>query len=312
MDAGRNYNPLQFSILSLPPATGGSITSISGRTGELWAATDNGHVFRRADAGFAEVPGFTGNWVDVYVAPDNAVFLASSGTTIRWCLSNCTSQAAFSSYTVVVASTDLDAVCGTSSSNVYAVANRDSSIGILFHWDGSSWTMVSNNLGLTVPRACWARPDGAVFIVGTRDVVMWDQGAAMVETASLDFSAFGIDALSQLWSGVHGLGDTVVAVGYKRRALVRKGPGANWSIIANPVGASNTFNTVALAWPDELYAGGSVATKLLHVSDGGIFNPAAVDLPALTYLNRIHVLTPDELYFGGRDNNGPVIVRAKR
>ncbi|MBS1153652.1 MAG: hypothetical protein H6Q89_5350, partial [Myxococcaceae bacterium] len=313
-DAGRNYAPLQLSALSLPASLNyGSITGLSGHPGELWAVSDNGHVYRRTDGGFGEMLGWTSSWTDVYVAPTGAVFIASNVRTLRWCLNNCTSPAAFDTFDIPNSSSDLDALCGSSATDVYAIANRDSSIAILWHWDGVSWTQLSNNLGLISPRDCYLRPDGVLFITGIRDVVRWEQGAATVETAGLDLSALGADATSQTWTGIHGLGDSMVTVGAKKRALTRNAATSTWSLTANPINTSTNFNAVGFAWPDEAYAASnSGAPKLLHVSDGGPWVPTAVDLPAITSVNEILVLTPDEVYFGGSDNNGPVIVRGRR
>lgn len=313
-DAGRNFNLLQFSVLSLP-VTGnfGAIVGISGATGDLWAVSDNGHVYHRTDGGFAEMTGFAQSWTDIYVAPDGAVFISGQGRTMRWCKSNCTSAAAFDTFDLTTNASMLHAVCGTSSSDVYAIAGRDSATGILWHYDGTAWTQLSNNLGLNSPRDCYMRPDGVLFISGTRNIVKWEGGAATVETAGLDLSALGADSTTQVWQGLTGVGDVVFAVGDKRRGLVRDPLTSTWSINSNPVATFSTLNAAAFPWPDEGYAAGSVGTnRLLHVSDGGTWLPIAVDLPAITTVYDIHVVNPNELYFGGGDNNGPLIVRGKR
>ena len=297
----------------MPVVLGGSITGIASAAGELWAVTDNGHVFRRADAGFGEltVTAFA-SLSDVYVAPDGAVFLSSSGKTLRWCLSNCNSVAAFSSYDVPNIGATLDALCGRSSTDVYAIADRDQAIGILFHWDGVSWTQLSNNLGVVFPRDCFMRPDGVLFISGTKDIVRWEANAAITETAGLDLSSFGTDATSEVWYGLHSAGGKMVAVGQKRRAIIRDNATSTWSIMANPLNAFTTFNDVGMLYQDEIYAAGSTSSPHLYSSDGGAFNPTAIDLPAISTVNNITVVSPNELYFGGNDNNGPVIIRGKR
>ena len=55
-------------------------------------------------------------------------------------------------------------------------------------------------------------------------------------------------------------------------------------------------------------------TNMLYVSDAGTaFTPAPADTPAMTTVNRILVLTPDELYYaGGGSGTGPLLIRAKR
>lgn len=313
-DAGRSNNPFQHSVLSLTSATGGIITGLAGQLGEMWAVLNNGRVYRRTDGGFGELAGFSAatGWADVYVAPDGAVFLASAARTLRWCLNNCTSASAFSTFDIPNTSATLDVVCGTSATNVFAVARRDQSIAILYHWNGTQWTLVSNNLGLVFPQACFMRPDGTLFIGGRRDIVRWEQGAASVETASLDLTAFGSSVGGQVWWGLHGTGTAMMAVGGNQRALVRDDATATWAIHTNPSNSFSTYNAVGLTAPNEAFAAGNVSSPKLYVSDGGPFAAAAVDLPAIGAVNNILVVNPNELYFGGYDNSGPVIIRSKR
>lgn len=316
-DAGtRNTNPLQLAVLSLPQTSFGYIKGLSGLPGgELWAVSDNGHAYRRpVDAGFVEITGFTSGFSDVYVAPDKAVFMASTPHLMRTCLTNCTTYAAFTTYDLPGTNHRIYALCGSSSSNVYAVGERDlAGIGVLWHFDGTAWTLSSNSLGIDNARGCYLRPDGVLFVAGQKDIMRWEQGAGTIETAGLDLSALGTDATSPGWASISGSGDVMVAVGAKRRSLVRNAATQTWSLASNPVGATNNFNAIAFAWPDEAYAAGSKGPQLLWATDGGaVFTPTAVDPPAISIIHRILALGPDELYFGGGDNAGPLIVRGKR
>jgi hypothetical protein len=232
---------------------------------------------------------------------------------LRHCLSNCSSASAFTMFDIPNPLITVVALCGSSASNVYAVARRDQNVAVLWQWNGTQWTQVSNNLGMSTPRACYLRPDGALFITGLKDVVRWEQGAAMLETAGLDLTPLMGDQNMQTWWGIAGVGNTMVAVGLKRRSIVRDSVTQTWSLGANPATVNNTFNAIAFAWPDEAYAAGTKGPQLLYLTDGGTtFTGTSIDLPAINSVNRILALSPDELYFGGGDLGSPVLVRGKR
>ncbi len=312
--AARIYGAFQLSSQSLP-AGSGTITGMSGRAGDVWAATDNSRVFHRTDGGFVELNGFSGGFRDIYAAPDGAVFLVTGGKTLYSCMANCTSGAAFTAFDVTVLNATGNVICGSSSSDVYAVLDRDSAIGILFHWDGNSWSQVSNNLGITSPSSCYMRPDGALFVGGLKNIVRWEQGSGTVETAGTDFSAVSTDLSSLNWNGISGNGDTLVAVGYRRRTLIRDAATGTWALGFFPVTSAGDFLAVGYPWPDEgVAAGSATGVKLLWTNDGGTaWAQAGVDLPtSITYVNSILVTGPNEVFFGGRDNSGPSIVRGKR
>jgi hypothetical protein len=229
-------------------------------------------------------------------------------------MSNCASSgAAFTPFDTNIIAVTGDVICGSSSSDVYAVLDRDSSIGVLFHWDGVSWTQVSNNLGITNPSSCYMRPDGVLFIGGLKDIVRWEQNSGTVETAGTDWTAISADLSSQVWNGISGNGDTLVAVGYRRRVLKRDSASGTWALSFNPLVGTGEFRAVGYTWPDEGFAAGSTTNPRLYVNDGGTgWGGQAVDLPAITYVNQILVTSPNEIFFGGTDNSGPMIVRGKR
>jgi hypothetical protein len=154
-----------FTSLTVPTAPFGIIKGLSGHPGgELWAVSDNGRAYRRpVDAGFVEITGFTSGFADVYVAPNGAVFMVSTPRTTRTCLSNCTTQAAFTDYMLPTANLTVTALCGDSSTNVFAVGKRDvAGIGVLYRWNGTNWYSLSGSLGVDNPTSCYLRSDGVL------------------------------------------------------------------------------------------------------------------------------------------------------
>ncbi len=312
---GAVARPFTYSSLAMPTTNGSYVDGLSGRSGEVWATTEYGHVFHKTDAGFGEVLGsWTSQLNNVYVSPGGGVVLLS--TREAWaCPSNCNTYADFTMQSMGTAATTMGALCGTDYSDLYAVGDRDNeAIAVLYHFDGNTWSQVSNDLGITYPRGCFMRSDGVMWVVGLVDVVRWEQGAATLESLDLDLTAIGTDVSSQYWYGVGGTGDVLWAVGSKHRAIVRDATG-HWTLAANPAQQSGTFYAMGTVGPNELYAGGyaySTEVNWWH-SDGGTWAASSPDIPFLDTVRAVWVAGPNEMYIGGDDSSGaPMIVRATR
>ncbi len=313
---GGAVGPLQFSSESLPSLGGSYISTLFGRTGEVWAATDFGqHVWRKTTAGFVALTGvfaYTG-FSGGYVAPDGKVFLVTNREVGLCDTPPCDTGNQFNFQTVGTSSTWLVAACGTSSSDVYVVGERDTAnIAVLWHWDGSQWTNPSNDLGITDPRICFMRSDGVAFISGLKDIVRWDQGAATVETTTTDFTAIGTDVSQQYWYGIFGFGEQLWAVGYKRRVLARDLTGA-WTLASNPAGQTGDLRALVGASTSELYAAGTTVSgeKNWWASDGGTWTGKQA-IPFLDDARVSYVAGTDDYYLGGETGGNPVVVHVHR
>ncbi len=313
---GGGVGPLQFSSESLPGLGGSYINALFGRTGEIWAATDyGGHVWKKTTAGFVQLTGvFTdSSFVAGYVAPDGDVFLVTNRS-VGECVPPCDTGNAFSFQTVGDSTTYLYAICGTASNNVYVMGGRDiENFAVLWHWDGIQWSLSSNDLGITDPKACFMRSDGVLWVAGLKDIVRWESGAATVETLGTDFTSIGTNVSGQYWYGIWGFGELLHAVGYKRRVLSRDSTGA-WALSSNPAPAqSGDLRAVVGASSTELYAAGSSSgtEKNWWASDGGTWTGKS-QLPFIDYVRSSYVAGPDDYYLGGEGSSSPVVLHVHR
>jgi hypothetical protein len=273
-------------------------------------------VLHKTDGGFVDFPGsWTGSLYGLYVAPNGAVMVLSNRE--AWaCPGPCNSFADFAMQTVGSSTTDMTALCGTSFTDIYAIGNRDNeAIGVLWHWDGITWTQISDDLGITTPGSCFMRNDSVMWITGNVDVVRWEQGAATIETLDLDLTVLGTSASSQQWYGVGGFGDNLYAVGSDHRVIGRDA-NAHWSLVSNPAQQQSNFYVAVPVTPNELFAGGyafGTGETMWWHSDGGTWVASSPDLPFINGVRAAYVAGPDEFYLGGDDGNfAPLILRATR
>ncbi len=311
---GGGAGTFSYSALSITSTSSDNsffVRGISGRAGEVYAIASSGHVLRATGAGFSEVarPATSGN--SIYVAPDGAVFVSFSRQ-IGHCLSDCATTPANYRLTQIGFSEDMVAVCGTTSSNVYMVGNRDTGvIGVLYQWNGTQWSKVSNNLGLSGPHACAINPDGTLFIAGERDVVRWQGGGATNETASLDLTVIpnvSVQSWNGIWTDPSGL---AFAVGDGNRVLKRNTTGV-WSLFVDPMpSTTSSLRTVTGPSSGELLAAGfnnTAAMKNLQLFNGTEWKAAVADLPTIKSVYSAFWASPNEIYWGGGDVSGSAVI----
>jgi hypothetical protein len=313
---GTSSKAFTYSELAMPAASSGYVTAIAGRPGEVWAVTDFGHVMKKLDdGGFTDIPGsWNGELYDVWVGPNGEVMMISGRNSFS-CSGPCNTFADFTQLSVGDSSWGLNSICGNAFNDIYAIGNRDTAaVATLAHFDGTTWSTQSQDLGMTDPHGCFMRPDGTMWIAGLKDIVKWEQGAATLETLDLDLTALGSSASSQYWYDVAGFGDDMFAVGTDHRVIGRDANG-HWTLVSNPAQQQSDFYAIGAVSPTELYAGGydySGETMWWH-SDGGTWAPSNPDLPFINYVKAVYVAGPNEMYIGGDDGNfGPMILRATR
>ncbi|MBX7100798.1 MAG: hypothetical protein K1X89_24000, partial [Myxococcaceae bacterium] len=312
--AGGGQAPWVFASLSLPSTNGGPIRAISGNANELYVATNSGKLFHRVGTGaFTEVMGLSGGINGMWVSSDGKVFV-SRFSTLSVCSSGCDTASNYVP-TSTVSNEQMLGLCGASASEVYAVGQRDSAnVGFLWKWNGTMWTKVSNDLGITQPGNCVVASDGTVYIAGRTNISTYAQSAVSVEMP--DLTALGSQASQQLWWGVGTAGNEVFAVGSYHR-IIRRGSGGSWSLVVNPTTVEvNTFKVVGGPSGSLAAAAGTFPSspgKGLWWWNGSTWSAATNDLPFVTSAEAIYVAGPNEIYFGGADGSGaPTLVRAKR
>jgi hypothetical protein len=297
--------------------------AISGPATNLFAASNFGKVYRSTDGtNFTRVLSAGRDLLSVYVAPnDGSVFLAS-GPDIGVCrTSPCTAVTSFS--WIRPAGTDATtswyALCGDSSSNVYAVGIRDGAAGVVARFNGGAWTS-ETPLGINNVRSCWLESSNVLWAAGTEQVTKWTNGAGSAQGA--DLTALGALASVQQWFWMFGIAGELHAVGYNECIMSRSAAGT-WSLTLNhsTVTVPLSFRAVAGLRSSEVFAAGTPATCL----SGGCGNRVwtwngsqwtlAASLPLLGEVRSSHVVPPNLIYIGGQvDGPGEraAIIRAVR
>ncbi len=308
--SGGGTGMLRFASVAVAATSGDYIVGISGRSGETYAISDVAHLFLSTGGGFTQIlnTGLTGTGKGVYVASNGAVFPVTQRQ-LGSCLSNCTMG---SSYTVQATATsvDVEAVCGRSETEVYAVIEDISFNAQLWKWSGTMWTNMVNNLGVRYPRACVVLSDGTVAVAGQTSVAFHLNGITTVETAATVPPLTNNESQSHQWYTLGLAGSKLWAGGYYRRVSVRNGVDT-WQL-------TTFMSTFATTWA----IGGVTETEVLAggTAEGGItvrrFDGAMWrDLPALptiTSVRSMFVAGPNEIYLGGTDGTNPAIDKAFR
>lgn len=299
----------RYAALSIPSTAGTAMTAISGRPGEVYAISDGNGLFRSTGAGFTEILGLplTGGGKGIYVASDGAVFPA----TVRQlgaCMANCTVAG---SYTFTTAMNNVEAVCGESSSSVYAVTQDVSIVAGLWRWNGMTWSSIVTNLGVRYPRACVVLPGGSVAIAAEKSIAFHDNGITTVETAATSPPLTTGEANIHQWYGIGLGGSRLLAVGQNRRISTRTGVDT-WAMTTF-MGAFGTLHAVGGVYDNEVFAAGtSENSTVLRFFNGTAWSNAPT-LPTVTSVRAMYVAGPNEIYFGGVDtNSNPTVDKAFR
>lgn len=312
------------SMSAVPsPASGASATAVSARAGEAYVAISP-KLYRSTGMAFNEVANLSLSSIkDVVVTPAGKVFVVSNGPGSMICTAADCSMG--SNYTMQVSggSSDyFDGLCNRGEA-VYAIGNGSSSQAILFEFNGTGWTKISNDLGFTNPKRCEVGPSGEIYVLGKTFVVRYEgggfgqenvdlmgQSAAEWNDMAFTFSATGV--LDAFLVGGIGIGGTVTSYRYARRNPA----GGGWTALPIPMMGSS-LNAVVTVAPNEYIAAGSPGSMMSTprflgwngVTWGATPNPPPA---ALQTVNDAAANGDREVFLVGSGGNGYVIIRGRR
>lgn len=279
---------------------------------------DSGKLYRSTGAAFVELTGFVLNGLtDLYVSPTGKVYAVTQGRTAAHCLAaDCSTAAAFTTVMSAAAGATetFRGLCGAGE-RVVAYGTRDTSIGVLYEFDGvGAWTKVSNNLGISTPQDCALGPAGEVFVIGEAGIVRYETGATTPETIDL----MGQPAAT--WRSIalvvrQGAIVEAFAVGGGSgyRFARRNNQTATWtSLPPNPT-AGSVLNTVLAIRPDEFLAAGTGTTRFM-AWNGAAWGPAMPAPPnTISTIRDAWVTDEREVFLVGLDGaNAYTIIRGRR
>ncbi len=292
--------------------------AVAGRANEVFVGFDNGKLYRSTGTAFQEIVGANLSGLrDIYVSPTGKVFLVSYGRTAAHCLAADCSIG--TNFTVVnsAAGTGTEtftALCG-SGERVFAVGVRDTnSVGLLYEFDGvSSWTKVSNNLGIARAQQCQVGPAGEVFVVGDLGVTRYDQGATTPEpvdtTGQPQATWTSITLAIENGTIVEGF---IGGSGGGSRYARRNNANATWASLP-PVTTGPSISAIASLSTTEFLAAGMGTPKF--TSWNGSAFVAATPAPPNTIgsVRDIAVISAREVFLVGSDGQGSyTIIRGRR
>lgn len=295
-----------FTTLGIPSGVNTEVHRVS-VAGDTWYAVARfSRLLRRVGNGAIELVGTPNSpygFDVVYAAPGGAVFVGGNRTTGH-CLSNC---GQLSSFTFVEQGTDVvAAICGRSSSEVYAIANRSNSTGAIYKFNGTAWAEVASNIGVREVQACVMQADGGMLISGRGRIARYANGGLTQETIDipgltqnqLDFTTF---------TGLAIAGGEVLAVGSDERHLRRGADGVWRRTASNPMPAIANLKRAASVGPDIFFGGGR-----LHGWNGSTFT-MVTNVPVPFYANDIAGLGTNQLVLVGTSGQAdPMVVVGTR
>ena len=302
--------PLTWAIMSITGTTSSSnIIGVSGTHNDVWAVQDTGNLFHSTGGAFAKVVGF--NSATGLYAIDGGVVVTSTRFIYR-CSSDCEDAGAYATLNLLDSSMNWNyfaegAICGEGADHVVVVASDVDNEAHLFEWNGSSWTVGANSLGLTYPRRCWFDENGGLYVTGPGGLVYLDQGASTPVSVG--------NASDILYGGATVDGTTWVTGSYQ---FVAKGSGTSFTQLAT-TGASSLFWAAGGLRGDEVFLLGYYTTTNAigagYVWNGTQLKKVGDTLPNMrsqSTVRAIHPTAENELFIGGTDGNGPVILRGRR
>lgn len=307
---GSAPRPFTYETLTLPSGVTGELRDVSGGDGVWYAIAGSTRLIRRVGTGAVElVTPFASNESisAVWLAPDGAVFVAGIRS-FGVCRTECHLG---TSYTFTQRNDDdAYALCGLSSSAVYAVVQRTLTQGALVKWNGSTWSDAVT-FSMQEPRACTLQVDGSMLVMGRGGVLRFQAGGltpesfepAPLSSTELSNVAFG-NALS---SSV----ETVV-LGAEHKHF-RRGADGTWraAFIDAPAYSTVELDVVALGFDVFLGGSGNGTVRLLRWANGQAtpVTPAPPDVR----IRRMAVVGVNQIVMVGSDGAaGPRVVTATR
>ncbi len=293
--------------MSITGATSTSyIVGISGSATDLWAVQDTGFIFHSTGAGFNLVGPIQYGAKALYAVGGTVVIIQTRS--IRTCTADCTTgETAFADFDLLAGSYNLfgEAVCGREANDITAIVSDSNSMAQVFHWDGSTWTRTNPNLGIRYPRACWFDSTGGLNVAGEDGVVRSESGATTNQPLSSNFAIYydGADFNGTSW---------VVGPNH----YVARRTGSTWTQL--PQTTMSSLYTVGGLSENEVYALGYFHSTVGNGFkwNGTALTPLGINtLPNTGQQSAIRsmvVTAPNEIYLGGSNNSGPIIIRGRR
>lgn len=305
--------PLVWSTVGMQDTISSlAVVAISGDANDVYAGQELGDLFHSNGGGFNRLFRFTSGIRSIY-ASGGTVVVVSSGD-IRTCTSNCTTEAAFSTVSLNNSAINWSlfgkAACGDGPNHVMVIAtDRTSSAnGQVIEWNGTSWQRTNSNLGVTNPTACWFDGSGNFYVAGDDKVVFVENGSSTPINFSTNNSSYRGGATVDGVTWVVG-----------PNLFVAKGSGLSISQVSTGHTVSQTLAAVAAVSSDEVYLLGYYSsTNGLGLGlkwNGSGFVALGNSLPsfdAQSSARVTHRTSANEVFVGGSDSDGPIIIRGRR
>ncbi len=305
---GAALAPLAWAAMAMTGVTSTSyVVGLGGTATDLWAVQDTGSLFHSTGGAFNFLFSFSSGVKGIYAAGGTVVVIGSRS--IRTCTANCTTAAAFATFQLLNSPLNYnlydESVCGRGPNDITVIVSDSTSSGQVFHWDGSTWTRTNATLGVDYPNGCWFDSAGVLYVAGQDAVVRSESGATTVDPLSSNFTGYnaGTDLAGTSW--------IVGPSSYMARRL-----GSTWTPLTSPTPTS--LYTVAGLSQNEVYALGYFNSA---IGNGYKWNGTALSPMGMTALPNTGmqsairsslVTAPNELYLGGSNQAGPIILRGRR
>jgi hypothetical protein len=312
-----------LSMSAVPTPPGGAAVAVSARAGEAYVAVSP-RLYRSTGMAFNEVANLTLSSIkDVLVTPMGKVFVVSNGPNSMICVGpDCSVVANYVAAPSGGSSDYFDGLCGRGES-VYAFGNGSSNQAILFEFNGTGWTKISNDLGFSGAKRCVVGPSGEIYVLGKTFVIRYEGGGFAQENVDLmgqspaewndmafTFSATGV--LDAFLVGGIGVGGSVTSYRYARRNPT----GAGWTALPIPM-MGTSLNAIVTVAPNEYIAAGSPGTSMSTPRflgwNGTTWGPTPNPPPAaLQVVNDAAANGDREVFLVGSGGSGYVIIRGRR
>ncbi len=280
----------------------GPILGLGGVAGDLWALQDNGNLYHSTGGAFALQDTFTGGVKALHVVGNTIVVVQYRS--IQWCTANCTATSAFTGIDLISLQLDGEAACGKNATTFAVIVSDVNSMAQLYEWNGAGFTRTNQSLGVRYPRACWYDASGALNISGENKIIQYDQGAATPQVITTNATTFmgGFDLEGTSWT-----------VG--QNGAVARRTGSAWSPFTTS--STGTLWTVGGLRADEIFAFGYFQSSVGngYKWNGTALVPTGDLLPnggSMSLFRSMLITSPTELYVGGQNASGPVVVRGRR
>ncbi|MBL8935167.1 MAG: hypothetical protein JNM69_11490 [Archangium sp.] len=319
---GGGLGPFSWSVMTIVPTPSASgSAAVAARAQEAWLAISP-NLYRSTGAAFNQVVGVNLSSVkDLWVTPMGKVFIVQASPSSYICTAaDCSVGANFVLQSSGDSSDYFDGLCGSGEA-VYAIGNGNNNQAILFEFNGTGWTKISNDLGFNGAKRCIVGPSGEIYVLGKTFSIRYEGGGFTQENVDLmgqspaewnDFAfTFGATAEAFLVGG-QGQSGSVVSYRFARRNAA----GTGWTAMTIPM-MGTSLNAIVRLSPNEYLAagsngGGTTVPKFLQWN--GTAWVASTQPPnALSTVTRASVVNEREVFLvGNASAGGYAVVRGRR